>query len=81
MFNLEKFLFKKIEVWIVLLLIIIFLIFTFAFGVIVHQGLKNRVSLGNISIKFLLSSRVENLNKRSYIYFLVDGLVQDIDSL
>ncbi len=53
MFNLEKFLFKKIEVWIVLLLIIIFLIFTFAFGVIVHQGLKNRVSLGNISIKFL----------------------------
>ena len=35
----------------------------------------------NISIKFLLSSRVENLNKRSYIYFLVDGLVQDIDSL
>ena len=35
----------------------------------------------NISIKFLLSSRVENLNKRSYIYFLVDGLVQDLDSL
>ena len=35
----------------------------------------------NISIKFLLSSRVENLNKRSYMYFLFDGLVQDIDSL
>ena len=34
-----------------------------------------------ISIKFLLGSRVENLNKRSYMYFLLDGLVQDIDSL
>ena len=34
-----------------------------------------------ISIKFLLSSRVENINKRSYMYFLLDGLVQDIDSL
>jgi len=34
-----------------------------------------------ISIKFLLSSRVENINKRSYMYFLIDGLVQDIDSL
>ena len=35
----------------------------------------------HISIKFLLSSRVENINKRSYMYFLLDGLVQDIDSL
>ena len=35
----------------------------------------------HINIKFLLNSRVENLNKRSYIYFLIGGLVQDIDSL
>jgi hypothetical protein len=35
----------------------------------------------HINIKFLLNSRVENLNKRSYIYFLVSGLSQDIDSL
>ena len=35
----------------------------------------------HINIKFLLSSRVENINKRSYMYFLLDGLAQDIDSL
>ena len=35
----------------------------------------------HLNIKFLLNSRVENLNKRSYIYFLVNGLSQDIDSL
>ena len=33
------------------------------------------------SIKFLLSSRVENLNKRSYIFFLLDNLSKDINSL
>ena len=35
----------------------------------------------HINIKFLLNSRVENLNKRSYIHFLISGLVEDIDSL
>ena len=34
-----------------------------------------------ISIRFLINSRVENLNKRSYISFLVDGLVKDLGSL
>ena len=34
-----------------------------------------------VSIKFLINSRVENLNKRSYISFLIDGLVKDIGSL
>ena len=34
-----------------------------------------------MSIKFLINSRVENLNKRSYISFLIDGLVKDIGSL
>ena len=34
-----------------------------------------------LSIKFLINSRVENLNKRSYISFLVDGLVKDLSSL
>ena len=33
------------------------------------------------SIKFLINSRVENLNKRSYISFLVEGLVKDLGSL
>ena len=33
------------------------------------------------SIKFLINSRVENLNKRSYISFLINGLVKDIGSL
>lgn len=34
-----------------------------------------------ISIKFLINSRVVNLNKKSYILFLIDGLVKDISSL
>ena len=34
-----------------------------------------------LSIKFLINSRVENLNKRSYICFLIDGLVKDLSSL
>ena len=34
-----------------------------------------------MSIKFLINSRVENLNKRSYISFLIDGLVKDLNSL
>ena len=33
------------------------------------------------SIKFLIKSRVENLSKRSYISFLMDGLVKDLGSL
>ena len=33
------------------------------------------------SVKFLINSRVENLNKRSYMLFLVDGLVKDLGSL
>ena len=33
------------------------------------------------SIKFLINSRVENLNKRSYISFLVEGLVKELGSL
>ena len=34
-----------------------------------------------ISIKFLIKSRVENLSKRSYISYLVYGLVKDLGSL
>ena len=34
-----------------------------------------------ISTKFLINSRVANLNKRSYISFLIDGLVKDLRSL
>ena len=34
-----------------------------------------------MSIKFLINSRVENLNKRSYVSFLLDGLVKDLNSL
>ena len=33
------------------------------------------------SIKFLINSRVENLSKRSYIFFLVEGLVKELGSL
>ena len=34
-----------------------------------------------VSIKFLIKSRVENLSKRSYISFLLEGLVKDLNSL
>ena len=34
-----------------------------------------------VSIKFLINSRVENLSKRSYINYLISGLVKDLSSL
>ena len=34
-----------------------------------------------VSIKFLINSRVENLSKRSYILYLISGLVKDLSSL
>ena len=34
-----------------------------------------------MSIKFLMKSRVENLSKRSYISYLIEGLVKDLKSL
>ena len=34
-----------------------------------------------VSIKFLINSRVENLSKRSYISYLIFGLVKDLSSL
>ena len=43
--------------------------------------IKSYKSNDQISTKFLINSRVENLNKRSYISFLIDGLVKDIESL
>ena len=43
--------------------------------------IKSYKSNDQISTKFLINSRVENLNKRSYISFLIDGLVKDLGSL
>ena len=43
--------------------------------------IKSYKSNDQISTKFLINSRVANLNKRSYISFLVDGLVKDLKSL
>ena len=43
--------------------------------------INSYLSNDQTSIKFLINSRVENLNKRSYISFLVDGLVKDLRSL
>ena len=34
-----------------------------------------------VSVKFLINSRVENLSKRSYISYLLSGLVKDLSSL
>ena len=43
--------------------------------------IKSYKSNDQISTKFLINSRVANLNKRSYISFLIDGLVKDLRSL
>ena len=43
--------------------------------------IKSYKSNDQTSTKFLINSRVANLNKRSYISFLIDGLVKDLRSL
>ena len=43
--------------------------------------IKSYKSNDQTSTKFLINSRVANLNKRSYISFLIDGLVKDLSSL
>lgn len=51
--KIENFLFKKIELWIVILVIIFFIIFTLTFGILVRQGIEGRTKIGNFSIKLL----------------------------
>ena len=45
--------FKKIEIWILYLFILISILATLFFGVLVRQGIEGRTSFGTLSIKFL----------------------------
>ena len=45
--------FKKIEIWILYLFILISILATLFFGVLVRQGIEGRTSFGALSIKFL----------------------------
>ena len=49
--KIEKFLFKKIELWFLLLIIILFIIFSLAVAVLVRQGIEGRTKIGSFSIQ------------------------------
>lgn len=45
--------FKKIEIWVLYLVIILSILFSIAFGVLVRQEIEGKTKLGNIDISFL----------------------------
>ena len=49
--KIENFLFKKIELWFLLLIIILFIIFSLAVAVLVRQGIEGKTEVGSFSIK------------------------------
>ncbi len=49
--KIENFLFKKIELWFLLLIIIFFIIISLAIAVLVRQGIEGETKLGNFSIQ------------------------------
>lgn len=51
--KIENFLFKKIELWILILVIIFFIIFSLFIGILVRQGLEGRTKFGSFSIESL----------------------------
>ena len=53
-----NFIFKKIELWIVLLIIILLLIFTFTFGFLVRQELEGLTKFGKFSKSALEIARI-----------------------
>lgn len=55
----ENYLFKKIELWILLIIIVLFLIFSYAFGVLIRQGIEGRQELGSFSISKLAKPFVQ----------------------
>ena len=57
--KIENLLFKKVELWILLLVIIFFTVFSYAFGVLVRQGIEGRTELGNFSISKLTNPLVK----------------------
>ena len=58
--------FKKIEIWILYLMIIIFVIITFLFGALVRQELVGSTKFGNLSKFALIISEIPVNIKRIY---------------
>ena len=58
--------FKKIEIWILYLVIIIFVIVTFLFGALVRQELVGSTKFGNLSKVALIISEIPVNLKRIY---------------
>ena len=57
--KIENLLFKKIELWALLIVIIFFIVFSYTFGVLVRQGIEGRTELGNFSITKITKPLVE----------------------
>ena len=47
----KNYMFKKIELWILLLVVILSILVTLSFGVLVRQGIEGSTKLGNFSIQ------------------------------
>ena len=66
--------FKKIEIWILYLVIMVFLLVTYAFGVLVRQGIEGRTSVGSLSIEFMTDPIVKMVRlPEEIIMFLLSG--------
>ena len=57
--KIENLLFKKIELWLLLIVIILFIVFSYTFGVLVRQGIEGRTELGKFSITKITKPLVE----------------------
>ena len=57
--KIENLLFKKIELWVLLIVIIFFIVFSYTFGVLVRQGIEGRTELGKFSITKITKPIVE----------------------
>ena len=68
--------FKKIEVWIVLLIILAMLVFAFLFGFLVRQEIKGYTKFGKLSETALFISEIPLKVKRAF--FLIDGSKKDL---
>ena len=69
-----NFIFKKIELWIVLLIIILLLIFTFTFGFLVRQELEGLTKYGKFSKSALEIARIPGILK----YALQNGFISNL---
>ena len=72
--------FKKIEIWILYLVIVVFIVFTIFFGVLVRQELVGTKKLGLISKYALIISEIPVNLKNIYNQIIDDGYAMLADS-